>query len=427
MLSFMSHLLANADILRGPDSSLHVFIADKLSIQLTHGARNLHNFVAVTSAKKYLRRGAALFGALEIVARQTRTPVDAWSPPHLSKHLWRKTLEALGCRLVRRPKFKCYVVTPPEHLHSEIVTGLAAASHLYDAAREAGVALYNPLVIGVPQNQRDTVSLFRPKIQFGSVRTTRKPVDVARVLAAIRTTCPPHINMLFELMAVGLARLSEQARLSVWDWAKSGFDHAIATPNKGDGFRRTKTQLMTGPLWARMIHWFDHERKDPNSLDRDAYSRLARTREGRLLMSETPLFPNHEGGFYTYSGLVDYYFRPAMTGDLAHTVTHALRIAGVNEFIAWVDAKSISHAEKEQQKADFAVHMGWRWPDKMLEYYGAPHNLARSAATAAAFAAERGKHVAAAAQSPETLLRRAPPPPAANSNFDKMMRLLARS
>ncbi|HEX8584237.1 MAG TPA: hypothetical protein VF680_07495 [Allosphingosinicella sp.] len=424
----MQNLLANVDIVRGPDARPHVFIGNKLSIQLTQGARGLDNFVAVTSAKKYLRQGAALFGALELVAQQTQAEVDAWSPPHLSKHLWRGMLEALGCRLIWRPKFLCYVVTPPEHLHGEVVTGLAAASHLYDAAREAGVALYNPLVTRLPEKRGDTVSLFRPKIVTGSVRTTRKPADVAQVLAAIRTTCPPHVNMLFELMAVGLARVSEQARLSVWDWAQSGFDLAIATPNKGDGFQRTKTQLMTAPLWARMIHWFDHDRKDPNGLDREEYSRLSRTPVGRLQMSETPLFPSHRGGFYTYSGLVDYHFRPAMTGDLAHTVTHALRIAGVNDFIAWVEAKPISRAEKEREKAKFAVHMGWRWPDKMLEYYGAPHNLAQSAATAAAFAADREKHLAAAAQSPETLLRQAPARPrAANYNFDKMMRLQARS
>lgn len=424
----MHELLANAEIVRGPDRSPHVFIGDKLSIQLTHGARGLDNFVAATSAKKYLRRGAALFGALEMVATQTQTQVDAWSPPYLSKHLWRNMLEALGCRLVRRQKFECYVVIPPDHLHSEIVTGLAAASHLYDAAREADVALYNPLVTAVPVKGSDKVSLFRPQLEIGSVRTTRKPADVERVLAAIRGTCPSQVTMLFELMAVGLARLSEQARLTVGDWARSGFDLTIATPNKGDGFRRTKIQLMTEPLWARMIHWFDHDRKDPNGIDREAYSRLWRTQDGRLLMSQTPLFPNHRGDFYTYSGLVDCYFRPAMAGDLAHTVTHALRIAGVNEFIAWVDVKSISHAEKEQQKADFAVHMGWRWPDKMLEYYGAPQNVARQTATAAAFAAQRGKHLAAVAQSPETLLRRAPRhPPAPNSNFDKMMRLQAGS
>lgn len=424
----MRDLLANAEIVRGPDASPHVFIADKPSIQLTHGARNLGNFIAATSAKKYLRHGTALFGALELVARQTQTPVDAWSPPHLSKHLWRSTLEALGCRLTWRPKFECYLVTPPEHLHNQIITGLAAASHLYDAAREAGVALYNPLLTRFPINGGDPSSLFRPRLEIGSVRTTRKPADVARVLQALRASCPPQVIMLFELMAVGLARVSEQARLSVWDWAQSGFDLTLATPNKGDGFRRSKTQLITAPLWGRMIHWFDHVRKDPNGLDREAYLRLARTPQGRVRMSETPLFPNHRGGFYTYSGLVDYHFRPAMTGDLAHTVTHALRIAGVNEFIAWVEAKPLSRAEKEQEKAKFAVHMGWRWPDKMIEYYGAPHNLAQSAATAAAFAAERGRNLAAVARSPESLLKRPPMhPPAANSNFDKMMRLMALS
>jgi hypothetical protein len=327
------------------------------SIESDHA---LDPFLATTSAKKYLRRGVALFGALELVRHRTGACVDAWSLPHLSTQLWKTTLKALGCRLIRRFKYRCYLVIPPEHLYDSIVTGLAAASHLYDGACDAGVAQFNPLQIKTPSKRGDTVSLFRPKRRVGSVRTTRKPADVAKVLAALRERCPANVAMLFELMAEGFARVSEEAHLSVWDWAKFGFEQTIATPNKGDGFARTKVQIISDPLWARMTHWFDHVRIDPNQLDREAYGRLAQSSEGRLLMSRTPLFPNKRGGFYSYSGLVKAHFRKAMKGELAHTVPHSLRVAGVNEFIAWVDAKPISETEKKEEKARFAAHMGWR-------------------------------------------------------------------
>jgi hypothetical protein len=146
-------------------------------------------------------------------------------------------------------------------------------------------------------------------------------------------------------------------------------------------------------------------------------------------MRKTPLFPNARKGFYSYSGLVDVHFRPAMRGRLAGTVTHALRVAGINDFIAWVEGQPLPRAEKEREKAKFAVHMGWRAPDLMLEYYSAPHRRAQVAALVAQFASVRGDGVERLAKSPEAMLREhtgSMPQRGPISTFDKMMLLSAK-
>lgn len=419
----MDSLLKNFEILSAPHAPPQILIGGALCPNLTLAARNLDRYIAKSSVKTYSRVGVAMFGAVEATRLQQRADADAWSPTHISKQLWQETLVQLGCRLEHQIG-GYYHVTPPEHLHNAVVTGLSAASHLYNAAREIGVTDCNPLQIRDPVKRREPVSRFRAKLSAGSVRTTREPADVAQVIKALRAKCPPQVVMLFELMSEGLARLSEQAKLTVWDWAQFDFQQSIATPNKGDGAMRSKTQVIAPALWGRMIHWFDNERDDPNDLDRATYRRLAKTPPGKALMSETPLFPNCSGGFYTYSGLVDVHFRPAMTGALAGTTTHGIRIAGINAFIAWIDSLPISPAEKAEERSKFAEHMGWRWADDMLDYYTAPHRRKQIAALATRFASANSAAIEAISTSPEQFLLQEKPVEAPhNGGVERIRRL----
>ncbi len=228
----MRHLFGNYDIVRLPPAPPQVFIADELDPRLTLAARHLNSFIAENSAKKYLPLGVALFGAADLVAKRAGGGATAWSESRSAKHIWKDTLLALNCKLSWRSKLQCFIISPPPELENIIITGLAAASHLYDAARDAGVAHCNPLQIRTATRLRDAVSLFRPKLRTGSVRTTRKPADVAKVVTALRARCPPNVAMLFELMAEGLARVSEEARLTVFDWGRYGFQQKSPLPTK---------------------------------------------------------------------------------------------------------------------------------------------------------------------------------------------------
>lgn len=426
-------ILSNFDIIESASGQPQVILGGEIDVPLTLAARSLHTHISLGSIPSYLRAGAALFGAVDAVRRRSGSTTTAWSEPRLAKLLWRETLEAMGCSLKYSDEKKYYLVTPPAGRDSVVRKGLSAAMHLYSCAVEREVAALNPLKIREPMFRGDPVSLFRLPMTVGSVRTTKQPPDVNAVLACLRGNVPVNVEMMFELMAEGLARIMEQATLTVWDWAQHDFGPLIATPDKWDNYQRTKEQHVTPILLGRMLHWFDHQRIDPKGRTRAVYERLRRSRVGQDEMMSTPLFPNNRGGFYTYSGIVDVWFKPALTAELRGTVTHGIRIAGVNAFIAWVNAdESLSEEQKQAEKAKFAAAMGWRWADKMLAYYGAPENRNEVAQLMGRWAHHRHENLKRLAESPEELIAKRSAPTTKegsvkSSNFERLMRLSARA
>ena len=178
--------------------------------------------------------------------------------------------------------------------------------------------------------------------------------------------------MIIKTMIEGLARISEQLRLTVWDWwTASQLGAEVATPNKGDRERRTKIQSFSPEHTADLQVWFDVDRR---ALDPDFLSDPTRTKaERRAKAIRSPLFPTANGGFHTRSSVVDRWYRPAMKAAGLPTRTHYLRHAGVSSFLSHLRRREdLTPEQKKAVALQFAIDMGWKWPERMLEGYSAP-------------------------------------------------------
>ena len=72
------------------------------------------------------------------------------------------------------------------------------------------------------------------------------------------------------------------------------------------------------------------------------------------------------------------------------TRTHYLRHSGVNDFLAYIDARpDLTPEEKDAAKLEFGRAMGWKWPLAMLERYSLPARKAAQVAAATDWLAQR--------------------------------------
>ena len=328
--------------------------------------------------------------------------VSRWLlPPVDVQRLFLDFLSTLGADLKESIEEKevWHVDAKDDERLAEITEVICGTFHLYAAAVNSGLYPWsNPFEI--PKDQRVTRRLpgpaggsadrpvvtprFRFRIPMGSASTLRTDSrDMLRdiVPALVRYSAPTPIIMMIKTMIVGLARIREQANLSILDWwEESEFGEAIATTSKGTGRRRIKAQRFTPEHREELHVYFDGDRRrlDANGWGIEEWTQFLRDPTVRVSVrrraaANAPLFPTARGGFYSRSGILDYWYRPAMKAAGLPTRTHYIRHCGVNDFLAYIEARSdLTHEEKEAARITFARDMGWRWPLAMLEHYSLP-------------------------------------------------------
>lgn len=397
-----------------PDSSLLRFEivwdpADELPVQLfgpdglpdarlTDAARHMTAHVSQNSLPKYLRGTAAMLDAQQRLLDRNPHLEDMWSETALATEMWRDVLISMGLEPKWSSREGCYYMSVADDQFDRCNIGLNGLYVLYQSAmdRKLYAGAENPLACirkTARSGRRAARAIFRIKREKARALRTQLPAIVERVRRAGRNAnrpWPAAVRMLVDVMIEGLARLSEQIRLTLRDWWEaSEFGQAISTGNKGDDFARTKEQQISAALAALLRLYVDEERIDRNELEGKTRRTLADFRRLALggdlaALEREPLFTNAKGEFFSQSGVADYYFKPAMTdAGLDQITSHALRHAGVNAFFAWL--KTQPAAEREELKAGFGKYMGWKWPDAMLAHYSEPERRQQAIETAIAF------------------------------------------
>lgn len=205
------------------------------------------------------------------------------------------------------------------------------------------------------------------------------PTIVEKMVEALENlkNMPRAVVMLVKVAIWGLARLSEQISLTIWDWWNaSRFRNLIDTKNKGQGEEPAKEQLIPDELVDELTAWANGDRVKLDRFGRtladwaDFLSDESKTLEERKSEAKaTPLFPNARKIFYTASGIRDVWFVPAMKKAGLITRFHFIRHAGVCDAYAMIDAMEISEEAKTRKKIAFGRQLGWAWPERMVEWY----------------------------------------------------------
>lgn len=391
------------ELVRHPDDPGHVqFVGpDGLpDVRATDAARHFETYVGKRTAAKYLRGATAMMATFH---RRFGSSFDApslWDEPAIVSTLWHDLLRAEGFTPKWSTRDRCYHITVNDSDFDRLNVGLTGMFTLYEAARDRH--LYdgvNPMAAEASnasrRMRRTARSLFRLKRAKPRTMRVMVPDIVERVRRAGRRASrawPAAVTMLIDLMIEGLARLSEQIALTLEDWwLASEFGEKINTPNKGDDFARTKVQVFSAALAARLRIFVNETRVDLPELtggkrrSLDDFRRIAAAGDLETLRRE-PLFTNSKGGFFSQSGVADYYFRPAMDEAGLHSIaSHALRHAGTCAFFAWVKELDIPASEKESLKLEFGDYMGWKWPESMLEHYSEVERRNQATETAIRF------------------------------------------
>lgn len=393
----------DAEIIRHPDGAIPPQIVgydDLPDTRATDAARHLETYVSKRTAPKYLRGAAAMLAAQTALAGRQAHTAGPWEEPAIARTMWHDLLKDLELEPKWSTRDGCFHITVPDEDFDRVNIGLNGMYTLYEAARDRH--LYNgdnPLASASAapnrNGRRAARSLFRVKRNKPRTMRIQLPSIVERIRRAGRRATrpwPPAVSMLVDLMIEGLARLSEQIALTLKDyWDGSQFGEKINTPNKGDDYARTKVQVFSAAYAARLRIYINELRIDRNELaggerrTLDDFRRLAEGGDLAALEAE-PIFTNAKGGFFSQSGVGDYYFRTAMEeAGLLGTSSHAIRHAGVCAFFAWVAAQDIPKEEKDALKLEFGSYMGWKWPEKMLEHYSETERRNQATSTAIAF------------------------------------------
>ena len=348
--------------------------------------------------------------------------------------------------------------------HTDCVNKIICGTfHLYSALIAAGLYAY-PHPLEVPLADRTLRRLpgskgspiMSPRFRFriappanSALRTDSSRFIPLIIPALIEFGAPPPIIMMTEVMIEGFARGGEEPRLTVFDWwTGSQFETEIDTPNKGDGELRSKFQSIQPKRRDRLEHYFDHDRikiardrealapwhellfppprgnvsEAATAIDEPRGHTLATWRkflsdpriplkDRQRVARQAPLFPNHRGGFYTRSGFVDTWYRPAMKAAGLPTRTHYPRHCGINDFLTYVRGLDISEPLKQLYRLEFAKSIGWKWPLVMLERYSLPERRQAQISVARAFHQQRSEMLAALAGGAGSILTSPPPAP----------------
>lgn len=388
-----------------------------VSLRLTVAASTMRrNPLAETTVDKYVTAGLAFF---DYPFRETHGSSCAYSPwqsPPNVRAMLEEMLEAEGCTLSANEAHCTVTVTAPAGRFNHISELVSAVYHYYVAMSRAKVYPFgNPFEIPVDLRQPLRIAspgggtmMVTPTFRFRmadrprGVRRMDDPGLVAAILYALRAfpSFPPALLMLFQVMAQGLSRVAEQVALTVLDWWKSRFGTELATPNKGDGVRRTKTQVIENELADAMGEWFDTLRRPPKGSvrrTRAEWKAFLENEDMPLSVREAaaaaePLFTRPNGLAYKAGGARKWFakavraFKRAASAATLVTRTHYLRHAGVNTYLALLEAdQTLSADQKNERKRLFGEHMGWKWPLHTMGTYSAPQREAEKLAVAREF------------------------------------------
>lgn len=440
-------------ILNKASGRLEIFLGDRLVPRLC-GAANLmqETRLASSTVMPYLRGTLALFDQEIRAATRPAPGRSPWGPPDEVRALMEDTLRHMGASLeislVEPGVVSVYV--NPEH-HDRVARLVFGSPHFYEALIRAGHYAYpNPFVIPVNQRRpaviprtvgvrgREGASWRDARLYFRLVDRNQAgprmddPDMIGRILPALAAYgVPAPIWQLFATQIEGLARISEEVRLSLLDWWRpsASFGTTIATSNKGSRRIATKIQVITPQRCGGLRQYGNGERVEYDRARRtlDDYETIMRdgsiplVRRQAILAAE-PLFPRQDGDFYaSASGVVDVHYRPAMKEAGLITRTHYIRHSGVNMYFEYVDGLDISRADKREMKLSFGVHMGWAWPEIMLDWYSGPARQREQIANAEAWLAARDSAAAVARTAVAT-----PAPPFAPISSDRALSEFAR-
>lgn len=381
----MAKLELNRDveILHHPDGAIPpqiVGLALLPDVKATDAFRHMDAHVSKRTLPKYWRGAATLLSAQQQLLSLNPNSHGVWDEPELVVSLWTDVFKGLGLEPKWSSRDGCFHMVVADEEFDGINVALCGLFTMYQSAMDRHLypEVKNPIGSTITVNRpgrRAAKALFRVKRAKAKTLRTQIPAIVERIRRAGRSAkrpWPPGVTMLVDLMIEGLARLSEQIALTVKDWwDASEFGDRVNTPNKGDNYARTKVQIMSAAYLARLKWYFDNQRIDRNHRSLDDYRRLAEGGDLDALEAEA-IFTNAKGLHFSQSGVADYYFRPAMVkAGLEGVSSHAIRHAGVCAFFAWLKAQDISQEEKKALKILFGEYMGWKWPEGMMDYYGA--------------------------------------------------------
>jgi hypothetical protein len=409
----MTMLASNlaVEILRHPDGAVPpqiIGIDDLPDVRATDAARHFETYVSKRTTPKYLRGSAAMLAAWTMLSTGDPNIPSPWDEPAIASTMWHDLLKGLKLEPKWSTRDGCFHIAVDDQDFDRVNIGLNGMYTMYEAARDRH--LYdgtNPLASATDDvnraGRRTARSLFRLKRTKPRTMRMQLPSIVERIRRAGRRATrpwPPSIVMLIDLMIEGLARLSEQIALTLKDWwDASEFGEQVNTPNKGDDYARTKVQVFSAAYAASLRIYVNEQRIDWCELaggERRTLNDFRRLAQGGDLaaLELEPLFTNAKGGFFSQSGVGDYYFRPAMEdAGLIGVTSHAIRHAGVNAFFEWLAVQEMPKEEKEALKLEFGLYMGWKWPEKMLEHYSEVERRNQATATAIAFLQARRKQL----------------------------------
>ena len=351
----------------------------------------------------------------------TSTAIGAynpWSLPIDVRELFKEMLRLLGAKIEESTNEKdvWHVTVEEEDDIADVVAAICGTFHLYEAAASAGLYKWpNPFKVaiedrikrkvpGAPANDTNWPTIaprFRFRIPMGTasaMRTDRTDKVREIVPALVAYGAPAAIIMMIKTMIEGLARILEQINLSLLDWwEESEFGESIATTSKGRRRRRVKAQHFTPQHHAELVDFADDARKslDPNGWGLEEWRAFLtnpniKPSVRKKAARNAPLFPNARGRFYSRSGVLDHWYRPAMRKAGLPTHSHYLRHCGVNDFLAYIDSRpDLTTEEKRAAKLAFGRRMGWKWPEVMLERYSLPQRKEAEIASSADWLRDR--------------------------------------
>lgn len=407
---FLNH---DVEILFHPDGTTppQVIGLDLLpEARATDAVRHMSAYVGRNSLPKYLRGAATLLSAHHQLRAINMHSPDMWEETALAATMWEDVLKGLDLEPKWSSKEGCFHIKVADEDFDRTNVALCGAMTLYDSAldRHLYAGERNPLTSTLKINRpgrRAARSLFRIKRDRPKKLRTQLPAIVERIRRAGQSATrrwPPSVTMLIDLMIEGLARLSEQIALTLLDWWEAGeFGERINTPNKGDEYARTKVQVFSLAYAARLRRYVDVDRVDRLELEGgerrtlEDFRKLAMAGDFETLRAEA-LFTNAKGGFFSQSGIGDYYLRPAMQeAGLDGVTSHAIRHAGVCAFFAWLAEQDLPAAERAELKLFFGRHMGWKWPEAMLDHYSEPERRKQATEVAINFLQARRQQLEA--------------------------------
>jgi hypothetical protein len=421
-------------------------IHSKASVPIT---RMPEGGIAASTVPRYGRGFLTVLDNVALLATSTAPGAyDIWVPPADAIEVFKDCIRRLGGTLEESTVEPgvYHVTVEDEDNHDCVVAAICGTFHMFDAAVKSGAYAW-PNPFEVPFEQRKPRMLngiggtftILPRFRFRMPRGEGSPLRtdpsdrvLAIVPALIAIGAPIAIIMMIRLMIQGLARIAEQIRINLWDWWNaSQFGNTIDTTSKRSRGRRVKQQVVTDELLAELLRYGNHERValDANGWTLDDWRRHLSNpaipmRERRKDAKKAALFPSARKTFYSKSGVIDVWYRPAMLAAGLPTRTHYIRHSGVNDFLTYVDARDdLTPDEKDAAKLEFGKAMGWKWPIMMLERYSLPARKAAQVLASTQWLVARRQHQEAI----ETGLGKPAPAPKPTTQDRQLSRLVRHS